>query len=263
VTLAALRVGRLPFLNAHPFHAGWSGPEPRWVTAPPRRLGQLASRGRLDAALLASRDALALRARFRPLADLGIACRGPVASVLLLSWAPAGQLSGARIALSEESRTSRALLRILLATRHRVRGVEYVPGTAEADARLLIGDAALRARAAWPHALDLGAEWTAWTGLPFVYARWVVRHDLPAQTAGALAAALGRALDRPEARRPAGAAAGLSPAGAGAYLDRFVYRLGPAELAGLGRFHEELDRHALHRFDPIRFPQRLRQGSAA
>jgi chorismate dehydratase len=30
----------------------------------------------------------------------------------------------------------------------------------------------------FPHIYDLGAEWHAWTGLPFVFARWMVRKEV-------------------------------------------------------------------------------------
>lgn len=258
--LEALRVGRLPYLNAHPFHAGWRGPEPAWVMAAPRRLAGLVGRGEVDAALVASRDAHALADRFRPLGDLGIARHGAVESVLLFSRVPATSLAGRRVALTGESRTSRALLRILLRRALGVRDPVYVDDPEAADAWLAIGDTALVARAAraWPRVLDLGEAWAAWTGLPFVYARWVVRRDLPAAAGRALAGALAASLARGVAL-PAVLPRGVTPAAAANYLAGFVYRLGPPELAGLRRFHEELERHDLHR--PLADGRRL--GSAA
>lgn len=259
--LRSLRVGRLPYLNVHPFHAGWQGPEPRWVVGHPRQLGELAAAGALDAAPLASRDALALRPRFQPLGSLGIACRGAVWSVLLLSRRPLGALEGAHFALTRESRTSRALLRILLLEHLGVRRATFGDRMERADAWLAIGDEALAARAdrSWPHRLDLGEAWAAWTGLPFVYARWVVRRDLPRAAARALEAALDASLARGAPLPPVSHCAGLSPADARAYLARFRYRLGPAEHAGLRRFHQELVDHDLQHG-----PAQLRRiGSAA
>jgi chorismate dehydratase len=246
--LEGLRVGRLPYLNAWRFHAAFDGPQPAWTTAPPRRLGELARAGALDAALLASRDAWELEPWFRPLGDLGIACRGAVGSVLLLSRVPAHALGGGRAALTTESRTSRALVQILLRAALGVRDVAWCDASAAdppADAWLVIGDAALAARAGagWPFALDLGAAWEAWTGLPFVWARWVVRRDAPSGAARALAAGLAHSLARAGAPAPERLPAGLSPAAARAYLDRFNWRLGPAERRGLRRFQRELALH--------------------
>jgi chorismate dehydratase len=256
--LTELRVGRLPYLNAWPFRSGWTGPEPHWLEAAPRRLGELARAGALDAALLASRDALALADRFEPLAELGIATRGAVASVLLFSHRPPAELSGARIALSGESRTSRALLRILLAERFGVTDFEPCAEPARADAALRIGDTALAAlrRERWPHVLDLGEIWTKWTDLPFVWARWVVRRDVPAGMRGALASALITSLDCPLLVTGSPRPAGMSAADARAYLERFRFRLGPAEHAGLRRFQQELTAHARLALDPRRRPRR-------
>jgi chorismate dehydratase len=30
----------------------------------------------------------------------------------------------------------------------------------------------------FPYTYDLGSEWHAWTGLPFVFSRWIVRKDV-------------------------------------------------------------------------------------
>jgi chorismate dehydratase len=240
--LRTLPVGRLPYLNVLPFHAAWQGPEPRWRTAPPRRLGAWAAAGELAAACLASRDALALAETFRPLGHLGIACDGPVSSVLLFSRRPPEDLDGATIALTGESRTSRGLLRVLLAGYWRVRRPRFVEEAHSAEARLLIGDTALaaveaqsRAAQPWLTVVDLGAAWKAWTGLPFVYARWVVGRGQSAPFREALEHGLEAALRR------------FSPATEAqrTYLQRFQYRLGAAEEAALERFHEELARHDL------------------
>ena len=46
---------------------------------------------------------------------------------------------------------------------------------AEADAALLIGDPALKVDREQYQVIDLAAEWSALTGLPFVFAVWAVR----------------------------------------------------------------------------------------
>ena len=259
--LETLRVGRLPYLNAWPFHHASGSTAPVWISAPPRRLGELAARHALDAALLASRDALALRRHYRPLGPLGIARSGAVESVLLLSRRPVPELAGRRVALSGESRTSRALLRILLVDAFDLRDVEYVEHDEPADACLAIGDEALARRASggWPVVLDLGAEWTRFTGLPFVYARWVVRRDVAPEAARALCEALSASLDARRDPDSAPRPAGMNTRDVRRYLAGFVYRLGPAEQAGLTRFHQELARHDLLRHHR----ERVAIGSAA
>src|SRR5207244_8815022 len=69
-------------------------------------------------------------------------------------------------------------------------------GTDDHDARLVIGDAALRLgthlhdadsrdqlldRLGYRYAYDLGAEWKLWTDLPFVFAVWVAQRTADAR----------------------------------------------------------------------------------
>jgi chorismate dehydratase len=266
-TLSTL--ARIPYLNAAPFYVRWKEAPGTTVDLPPRALGEEARAGRADAGLMAAADWFALDPAFERVGNLGIACRGAVSSVLLLSRRPFVELAnqgGAGVALTvdltTESQTSVALTRLLLAGRYgltratyRRRAVEGAEAPA-GDAWLLIGDAALRARAGAAsegvHVLDLGAEWLAWTGLPFVYALWTVRASLPAEEKARLAAFLERSLaegeadlatlaDRAAREEPAlGDAAGLTH-----YLRAFRYRLGPEEEEGLARFHRLWKEHGL------------------
>jgi chorismate dehydratase len=120
------------------------------------------------------------------LPDIAITSFGEVQSILLLSKVPAEQLDGCAVALTDASRTSQVLARILLAKRWGVTAsFAEMPSDLggmlrDADAALLIGDDALRAYWDTPAHLttyDLGTEWTAWTGLPMVYAVWAARRD--------------------------------------------------------------------------------------
>lgn len=107
---------------------------------------------------------------------------GPVASVALFTPKPIAEVR--TIAVDTSSRTSAMLLRILCARRF---GIDpaWVPHEPDldqmlerSDAALLIGDPALFAMIpAGIQKIDLGAEWTDWTGLPFVWAFWAGRAD--------------------------------------------------------------------------------------
>jgi predicted solute-binding protein len=52
----------------------------------------------------------------------------------------------------------------------------------DADALLLIGDEALKAKAkgipGFPHITDLGDEWLSWQQTPFVFAQWMIRKSI-------------------------------------------------------------------------------------
>lgn len=113
----------------------------------------------------------------------GIACRGAVRSILLISKVP---FAGIRtLAADSSSRTSVALSRIILAHKYGVEPLLYsekpdlVRMLEHADACLIIGDPALLLDPAGIpfHVLDLGAEWTQMTGLPMVFAVWAARPD--------------------------------------------------------------------------------------
>src|SRR5437879_5656279 len=114
----------------------------------------------------------------------GIACRGPVRSILLVSKVPFREIR--TIATDSGSRTSVMLTRVILAERFGVepkmisRPADLAPMLGEADAALVIGDPALRLDpATLPfETLDLGAEWTTLTDLPMVFAVWSARKEL-------------------------------------------------------------------------------------
>ena len=111
----------------------------------------------------------------------GIACHGPVRSILLVSKVPFKEIR--TLATDSGSRTSVMLSRIVLAEKFGVepavisRRADLAPMLGEADAALVIGDAALRIDPAQLpfESLDLGAEWTSMTGLPMVFAVWAGR----------------------------------------------------------------------------------------
>jgi chorismate dehydratase len=123
---------------------------------------------------------------------LSVAAQEKVESVLLFSWqADWRALDGGSIALSSDSATSVALVRLLAEERYGARPqyVTVAPDLdamlAEHDAALLIGDVALVegqkrreiAGRGKPYVFDLATEWRAWTGLPFVFAVWAARAD--------------------------------------------------------------------------------------
>jgi predicted solute-binding protein len=116
---------------------------------------------------------------------------------------------------------------------------------AVADAALLIGDPALDHEEDAAR-LDLGAEWTRLTGLPFVYAFWAGRRGAVGASGvrrlqSALADGLG-ALGEIASRQAGGDSA--RAARYEAYLrESIVYRLGKDEQAGLAEFFRRA--HAL------------------
>jgi predicted solute-binding protein len=119
---------------------------------------------------------------------VGVAARGAVRSILLVSKRPLAEIR--TLAADSSSRTSVTLTRIVLSRRYGVEPVfqRYAPDLAamleQADAALIIGDPALRLDlSSLPyHVADLGQEWSDMTGLPMVFAVWAgdKRHITPA-----------------------------------------------------------------------------------
>lgn len=198
------------------------------ITDAPARLIPPLRNGQLDAGLLSSIEAFR-HPGYTVVPGLGIASCGPVRSVR------AFRRRGIRIstvALDSSSATAATLLEILLHRRLGAEGCAFqtVPPTLQpdrldADLVMLIGDHGLRAEPGQREVLDLGELWYEWTRLPFVYALWLLA---PGADAAAIIPRLFRARD--EGRRR-----GIDDGTAGAVY----YDIGPRELQGLRRFHEE------------------------
>ena len=248
-----MNLSTMPFVNVAPyFHflsSRWTD-QHRIVSAPPRQLGDQARLGKVDAGAFSYVDGLELVAsgEFEWLGSMGIAGRGPIASILLCGVTDLGALQGKSVAISPQTATTVRLLEILLKQEAKV-DAAFVAADQPAAARLLIGDEALRWKltegATQPH-LDLCAVWTATTGLPFVFARWAVRASLPPREKHELALTLESSLDlalddlehvsEAQARRT-----GLPQDAIKAYLQGIHYRLGPSELEGAEEFKRRLD----------------------
>ena len=178
----AVRIGMVRFINTAPIYEVWKELDtPRkWqvVEGVPTELNQLMLQGELDMGFVSSILCGEYPERFRILPDLSISASGPVGSVFLFSRLAPEKLHQARIVVSNQSRTSVALLEVIMEKFYRVRP-EYVPGSAmaEADAVLAIGDQALGLAASerYPVQLDLGDIWHKKTERPFVFSVCAVR----------------------------------------------------------------------------------------
>jgi chorismate dehydratase len=180
-----LRLASVPYLNAEPLLWGFRHGPYRDLASiravSPSRIPDLLRAGEVDLGLIPAIEAQRLdQVEILPYVCIGAKRRAR--SVLLVSKVPLDQVR--RVALDENSRTSAALLRILLTHRGR-RDVAYVERSPslggmlrDNDAALLIGDSALVADTEGLVVVDLAAEWHAITGLPFVFAVWGARPDL-------------------------------------------------------------------------------------
>jgi chorismate dehydratase len=146
----------------------------------PSVLASAADQGTIDAGPIPVVDCDRLAERFQPVAGFCVACVKQAGSLFLYSTKPIEALQGAHIGITDEAATAPRLLHVLLRLKYQVQPAAYVSLDAPHDAFLLIGNRGLRQRRGapgFPHTYDLGAEWHAWTGLPFVFSRWMVRKD--------------------------------------------------------------------------------------
>ena len=141
------------------------------------------------------------------------------------------------VAVTPESATSVVLVKVLLPE------AEHVPLGEEADAQLLIGDAALKSafEDPTPHH-DLGRLWLERTGLPMVFAVWACPEPLQtglSELEDALVASVRLARAEPERLAHEASERYGYPAGFLArYFEKLRYRFGPRERAGLMTFLE-------------------------
>jgi chorismate dehydratase len=243
-----LLVGQISYLNSQPFYPLLLG-EHRLIPTPPSELGRMASKGEIDAGILATADYLVNTDRYEPVGGLGVANREEVRSILLASTRRIEDLDGALVGVTEETSTSARLLRLILEDRYRVKPRGYARGARrEADAFLVIGNEALsqnvRPAPGFPHRYDLASEWWSWTGLPFVFALWAIRKSLPESVKQRFEDLLSRSFEAGMAQidEIARAHAGElgRPEELASYLRNFHYRLGPEEMGGLEEFRRRV-----------------------
>jgi chorismate dehydratase len=177
----AVKIGRIPYLSCEPFYFDMERRGIQLHDMAPSALAEAAIRGEIDAAPIPLTDCLRLDDQFRFLSGFCLATIRRAGSVVLHSKAPVHELTGSRVAISGEATASSFLLKVVLALKYKVQPAAYVTIEDAYDAFLLIGSEGLRQRhGVWdyPHTYDLGEEWYQWTGLPFVFARWMVRNTL-------------------------------------------------------------------------------------
>lgn len=193
------KLGHIQFINCLPLYYGMVKNDVLLdvdlVRANPADLARMLVAGELDLAPVPAIEYARHAEQFVLLPDIAISSDGEVQSILLVSKVPAEQLSGRTVALAANSRTSVVLGRVLLEKRWGVSAsyVDMPPDLPamlrDADAALLIGDEAIRTYWDQPEGLytyDLGTEWKAWTGLPFVFAVWAVRREFAEKDAAAV-----------------------------------------------------------------------------
>src|SRR5437762_4570137 len=191
--------------------------------------------GEIDLAPISSIEYARNADRLRLLPRLCVGSEGAVDSIQLVPRVPLEQVRP--VGVTPDSATSVVLTKVLLPE------AQHLSLGADADAKLLIGDAALKSafEDPTPH-YDLGRLWLERTGLPMVFAVWACPEPLQAglvELEDALVASVRLARAEPERLAYEASERYGYPAGFLArYFEKLRYRFGPRERAGLMTFLE-------------------------
>ena len=231
-----VRLGRISYVNMAPVFYRLDA-EVEEIQGVPTDLNRRVLAGELDVAPISSIEYARNSLGLRLLPRMCVSSEGAVDSIQLVTRMPLGRVGS--VAVTPESATSVVLTRVLLPQATIVPLAE----AEEADATLLIGDAALRSayENPTPH-YDLGRLWLERTGLPMVFAVWAVREPIPAGIAElehALVSSVRLARAEPERLAYEASERYGYPAGFLArYFEKLRYSFGPRERAGLLTFLE-------------------------
>lgn len=182
-----IRVGIVDYLNTRPLIYGLErGPIKEKITlvgAYPAKLSQMLIDDEIDLGLIPV-AAIPQLSSYHIIGNYCIGTEGEIASVCLFSEVPMREIE--KVYLDYQSRSSVALLKWLMKEYWGI-SPEIIYAADESyraeitgtTAGLVIGDRALEQRKISTFIYDLGSEWKAITGLPFVFAAWVSKHPLP------------------------------------------------------------------------------------
>jgi chorismate dehydratase len=252
--MTVARLGAVDYLNARPLVYGLERRRDLFAVRfdPPSVCAELLHGNSIDVGMIPTIEYNRGRNEYRIVPGMAIISDGPVASVALFTKLPLERIR--TIAADTSSRTSNGLLRVLCRERFGIdpeftqRPPDPDAMFAAYDAALIIGDPALYLdpAAKGVEKIDLGEQWTAMTGLPFVWAFWAGRPGVLSSTA---VAALTEARDAGVAASDEIADDYCGPERAAlgrAYLkDNIYYAMAEREIAGLRRYYELAERHGV------------------
>jgi chorismate dehydratase len=229
-----IRLGRISYVNMAPvFHR--LNADVDEVQGVPTELNRLLLDGQLDLAPISSIEYARHASSLKILPRVCVSSEGAVDSIQIVSRTPFPQIR--TIAVTPESATSVVLAKVLLPN------ARQVPLEEEAEAKLLIGDAALKSafEDPTPH-YDLGRLWLDRTGLPMVFAVWAAPDPVAegvAELEHSIVASVRLARAEPEVlAREASDRYGYPAGYLARYFEKLRYSFGPRERAGFHTFLE-------------------------
>lgn len=247
-------VGKIPYLNSVPFYEYFEQRQFKLLPIVPRRMGELSTKGQIDAGLFSLMDYFAQSNNLQ-LMNYCIATRDQVKSVMLFSKEGWQGLKGKKIGIIDDTATSVRLLQILLEKKYGVKAQfermhAGVNDYSRFDAILLIGDKALTANKlglpGYELVYDLAKEWYDWQKLPFVFAVWAHKKSLSPEKVNDLHDIIAQALEKGENRLDTignehGHTIALTKSETREFLAGFNYRLGEREKEAMNIFKKLIE----------------------
>jgi len=197
-----LRIGKINYANLFPIfyslekNSDCSAYE--FIDGVPSALNKLLRDGKIDISPSSSIEYLRHREKYGFINGHSISSIGPIGSIFLFSKRPIEALDGLTVLVSSQSETSVVLLDIIFKMFYRINcplsitAEPFSTAIGSCPAYLLIGDDAMRVATGYRrvtdknktsepdsplYIYDLGDIWYKKTGLPFVFALWMVRRD--------------------------------------------------------------------------------------
>lgn len=184
-----IRIAAVSYLNTLPFVYGlkYSGILRNYELKldVPSMCAKRFENGEVDIALVPA-GALPHLKNYRFIPDYCIGSNGNVKTVLLMSQVPLQQIR--QVYLDQHSLTSVNLVKILARNYWKINPEWIRPdensqnNMAQMESTVAIGDKTFLMGEKFRYVYDLSDEWYKFTGLPFVFACWIVREDLSAES---------------------------------------------------------------------------------
>ena len=184
-----ISLGKISYINASPVYYGLdNGLLPDWLTMVsdvPSALNRQIMTGEIEISPISAAFYAMNHEKLLVLPDLSISCHGNVLSVICASNYELDDLNQKTVMFSQESASAASFLKMIFSQRKvyphfkvgSVGDINIIPSGV--DAVMVIGDKALTQpwQERYVHCFDLGGIWYEMTGLPFVFAVWVVRES--------------------------------------------------------------------------------------
>jgi len=184
-----ISLGKISYINASPIYYGLdNGLLPDWLTMVPdvpSALNRKIITDQIEISPISAAFYAMNHEKLLLLPDLSISCQGNVLSVICASNYALDDLNQKTVMFSNESASAASFLKMIFSQKQvypdfkvgPVGDIHKIPR--DVDAVMVIGDNALTQpwKERFVHCFDLGGIWHEMTGLPFVFAVWVVRES--------------------------------------------------------------------------------------